>query len=290
MEKPGTCTPWVGGAGPCISGCTHDWNCVGLQKCCSVGCGRMCQNPCSNTCNTVRCGQGGECKVINNCAQCVPSSGKNEKLGTCLLTSTATNGNKSCLNECENDFDCFGNTKCCAMGCRKMCQNICSRICNLGCDSNSECKIVDGCAQCVPAEQIASTTTTQIVSKVQPMSKVQVVITTSTTTKSTTYLTVKGEKPGRCLKWQGNGPCLTNCNTDGECPENRKCCTVGCGKICQDPCPTVCDWECFDGKKCEVVDGCAQCVGKSIYYFVIVVKVEININRLKTWTHATDFI
>lgn len=189
----------------------------------------MCQNPCSITCDGITCSRGTECTVTDGCAQCKPTSNSLEKPGLCFpfnrpLPQDTVPVAKNCKKNCYADADCSGAAKCCSIGCSNICQSVCSIVCDgVSCDEGKECKVVNGCAQCVPSSQ---------------------------------------EKPGKCTAWQANGPCITNCEKDYDCTGSRKCCSVGCGKICQDPCPTSCSQlpPCLSGKECQVVDGCAQCI------------------------------
>lgn len=234
MEKPGKCLPWEG-EGPCIVSCANDWTCNGVQKCCPVGCGRMCQNPCNNSCDGIICEQGKQCQVADGCAQCLtppeptPAPKPHDKPGACftflLPRNSGINGN--CTKYCKIDNDCKGRMKCCSIGCSSFCQDVCSGTCKgVTCDEGKECQLVGGCAQCVTSDK---------------------------------------EKPGKCRNWQGSGPCLKNCAKDYDCPSNRKCCSVGCGKICTEPCPKTCDSlpPCLAGSECQVSDGCAQCVSST---------------------------
>uniref|UniRef100_A0A8C1P9B1 WAP domain-containing protein n=1 Tax=Cyprinus carpio TaxID=7962 RepID=A0A8C1P9B1_CYPCA len=46
------------------------------------------------------------------------------------------------------------------------------------------------------------------------------------------------EKPGVCPRYNVIGICVVsknNCFNDGECPNDEKCCSYGCGRQCMDP-------------------------------------------------------
>uniref|UniRef100_A0A8C2EF27 WAP domain-containing protein n=1 Tax=Cyprinus carpio TaxID=7962 RepID=A0A8C2EF27_CYPCA len=46
------------------------------------------------------------------------------------------------------------------------------------------------------------------------------------------------EKPGVCPRYNVIGICVVrenNCFNDGECPNDQKCCSYGCGRQCMDP-------------------------------------------------------
>ncbi|XP_060244395.1 WAP four-disulfide core domain protein 18-like [Meriones unguiculatus] len=45
------------------------------------------------------------------------------------------------------------------------------------------------------------------------------------------------QKPGACPEVQGNTAvkCADHCSGDDTCPEEMKCCSIGCGHICMSP-------------------------------------------------------
>ena len=45
-------------------------------------------------------------------------------------------------------------------------------------------------------------------------------------------------KPGKCPK-PGFGICINRCNSDSDCSGTLKCCSNGCGRTCQRPCPLI---------------------------------------------------
>ncbi|XP_012583824.1 PREDICTED: WAP four-disulfide core domain protein 3 [Condylura cristata] len=83
--KEGECPP---DESPCKDLCQGDESCPAGQKCCSMGCGRVCQ--------------GG-----------IPEG----KRGDCLGVVQ----NPSCFKNCINDETCPGITKCCTFGCNTSC-------------------------------------------------------------------------------------------------------------------------------------------------------------------------
>lgn len=146
-----------------------------------------------------------------------------EKPGKCASLT----GEGSCVTSCNNDWDCSGLLKCCQISCGRMCQDPCYANCDIACEEGKECKVIGGCAKCIPAFGA------------QP-------------------------KPGKCATWTGASVSLKNCESDSNCPGSKKCCSVGQGKLCQDPCSSTCNWNCLSGTKCSVGnDGCAQCVPSS---------------------------
>jgi len=42
-------------------------------------------------------------------------------------------------------------------------------------------------------------------------------------------------RPGACPKPTGFGICVEACSGDGDCPDNEKCCSNGCGHVCMRP-------------------------------------------------------
>ncbi|KAM4841911.1 WAP four-disulfide core domain protein 2 [Thomomys bottae] len=55
----------------------------------------------------------------------------------------------------------------------------------------------------------------------------------------------EGGKSGVCPELQGDLNCTRECQEDGDCADNRKCCPAGCGTLCSVPndkigtCPSV---------------------------------------------------
>ena len=43
------------------------------------------------------------------------------------------------------------------------------------------------------------------------------------------------EKNGLCPKQTGAGACVEQCSSDYNCTGDKKCCSNGCGKTCQEP-------------------------------------------------------
>lgn len=161
MQKPGQCYPLTG-INNCRTTCQNDWECPGLAKCCgatfaNLTCGRSCQEPCSKTCDSVTCTNGTECIIHEGCAVCGPckncANGNNkDKPGKCAPWY----GSGICLTNCDTDAECSGQQKCCPLGtCGKLCQDPCPTKCDAfpPCISGNECKIVNGCAQCVPEKR-----------------------------------------------------------------------------------------------------------------------------------------
>lgn len=148
------------------------------------------------------------------------------KPGACLPWESG----KACVapvTPCKNDWECERLQKCCASACGTICQEPCHSECDIACPNGQECKVVNGCAKCVAAYGAPP-------------------------------------KAGNCMHWSGASISLKNCESDYNCPGSKKCCSVGEGRLCQDPCPTKCDWACLSGTKCVVgSDGCAQCAPSS---------------------------
>lgn len=47
------------------------------------------------------------------------------------------------------------------------------------------------------------------------------------------------EKPGICIRQKSRGRCHSLCKDDSDCPQDKKCCSNGCGLECQSPDGTV---------------------------------------------------
>lgn len=69
--KPGKC-PESKMPGICILGCTSDWSCPGVQKCCSNGCGLLCMQPIGAVSNQPNCA-GVFCPEVYCDDQYIPS-------------------------------------------------------------------------------------------------------------------------------------------------------------------------------------------------------------------------
>ncbi|XP_078000283.1 uncharacterized protein LOC144452853 isoform X2 [Glandiceps talaboti] len=193
--KPGNCPAVESGVvGICIEDCESDNDCRGDMKCCSSGCGHICQLP--------------EEEVTVN-----------EKPGECPAVEDGGFG--ICLELCSNDGDCDGDEKCCSNGCGHACskpQEIVGVIEKIG-----ECPAVedDGFGICLELcsndgdcdgeEKCCSNGCGHICSK-----------------------PFKLEKPGSCPAVVEGvvGICADFCSVDGDCPNNLKCCSNGCGHVC----------------------------------------------------------
>ncbi|KAM6147706.1 WAP four-disulfide core domain protein 2 [Erethizon dorsatum] len=81
------------------------------------------------------------------------------------------------------------------------------------------------------------------------------------------------EKPGVCPRLQADLNCTQNkeCQSDGDCAENLKCCQGGCGSICSLPnekpgtCPSVelpqlgiCEDQCQEDSQCSGLMKCCR--------------------------------
>uniref|UniRef100_A0A672U0S4 WAP domain-containing protein n=1 Tax=Strigops habroptila TaxID=2489341 RepID=A0A672U0S4_STRHB len=90
-EKPGAC-PVAAPEGlfyPCSFPCLEDQDCLGMQKCCALGCGSACES----------------------------QLGPPEPLGACPVPREAG----TCLDLCSFDEECPWGHKCCSNGCGHVC-------------------------------------------------------------------------------------------------------------------------------------------------------------------------
>uniref|UniRef100_A0A671MLW8 WAP domain-containing protein n=1 Tax=Sinocyclocheilus anshuiensis TaxID=1608454 RepID=A0A671MLW8_9TELE len=47
-------------------------------------------------------------------------------------------------------------------------------------------------------------------------------------------------KPGECPPQSSGRLCTRSCRSDSNCPNNKKCCSNGCGRYCNAPYPGIC--------------------------------------------------
>uniref|UniRef100_A0A672FWT5 WAP domain-containing protein n=1 Tax=Salarias fasciatus TaxID=181472 RepID=A0A672FWT5_SALFA len=100
VEKPGVCPrrthiDWRYCASYSQSRCTCDEECPGKLKCCDFGCGPTCVEPATGELDPAWL-----------------------KPGVCPRPS----GFGICIQECNNDFECQADQKCCSNGCGNVCE------------------------------------------------------------------------------------------------------------------------------------------------------------------------
>ncbi|XP_030837519.1 prestalk protein isoform X2 [Strongylocentrotus purpuratus] len=302
-EKVGICPAIpLESFGSCGITCTSDDDCSGRDKCCSTGCGQSCMEPepyvlCQMYCPhgfvldtngrpTCNCSQQteiheGECPVsdmIGICAETCAHDGNcstnqkccsngcghdckdavfPEKQGQCPALQDGGFG--TCVAECQHDTQCSGSKKCCHNGCGQVCvdptnsspsyrpgtcpvgllangtMGVCADFCetDLDCPTHHKC-CSNGCGHvCMAADSL------QVIHE--------------------------GSCPASGSPDDQNivGLCVEACDNDGDCDENQKCCTNGCGHLCMrtesTPCPQVmCMMWCPYGFK-QDSDGCNLC-------------------------------
>ncbi|XP_050961044.1 WAP four-disulfide core domain protein 3 isoform X2 [Labeo rohita] len=216
-EKPGVCpTNDLGAAtlGVCAEPCSLDSDCPNDEKCCSNGCGHQCISPSTY-----------------------------EKPGPCPKNL----GIGLCVESCSHDDDCPNNQKCCSNGCGHECMapykaqpekpgvcriinveeamlGVCAEMCSHDgdCPNDQKC-CSNGCGHECMAPY-----------KAEP------------------------EKPGACptinFEKAKLGVCAEMCSHDGDCPNDRKCCSNGCGHQCMAPYkekPGVCPRRVIGVRLCE---------------------------------------
>ncbi|RNA33471.1 WAP four-disulfide core domain 18-like [Brachionus plicatilis] len=99
-QKPGSCPPSPD-FGICVEACSHDFSCPENLKCCSNGCGHVCQAPVSD--EIVK-----PIEEIKSCPEYEPNL-----VGLCVITEKS----------CWDDSMCQPNQKCCRKGCGRECMS-----------------------------------------------------------------------------------------------------------------------------------------------------------------------
>ncbi|XP_070554200.1 uncharacterized protein [Ptychodera flava] len=148
QDKPGSCPAIDGDTfGLCEEACYSDSECPGRQKCCSNGCGHVCENPvreivksgqcpipdgdtfglCEEECSSdIECRGRQKC-CFNGCGHvCDDPVKEGDKPGECPAIDDDTFG--LCEEECYRDTECPGRQKCCFNGCGHVCDNPVTRI------------------------------------------------------------------------------------------------------------------------------------------------------------------
>ncbi|XP_046573231.1 neurogenic locus notch homolog protein 2-like [Haliotis rubra] len=236
--KSGEC-PRVTGAGICITECETDFDCNGNRKCCSNGCGSVCTiptaavatvpTPPSDPCARIRCARGLKCHVqqvqcfrapCDPIVTCVGDTTLRGKSGEC----PRVNGVGICITECETDFDCNGNRKCCSNGCGSVCTIPTAAVATVPTPPSDPCATIR-CARGLKCQvqqvQCFRAPCDPIVTCVGPVPTTPVPVATTT-------------RPGRCprsfpMMWLFCDVFLQHCNTDSHCPSGTKCCFAsGC--------------------------------------------------------------
>ncbi|XP_067675714.1 spore coat protein SP87-like [Haliotis asinina] len=238
--KSGEC-PRVIGPGICITECETDFDCNGNRKCCSNGCGSVCTiptdavatvpTPPSDPCATVRCARGMKCRVqkvqcfhapcdpIVTCVGDIPLTGKP---GECPRVT----GPGICITECETDFHCNNNMKCCSNGCGSVCTIPTAAVATVPTPPSDPCATVR-CSRGLmcQVEQVQC-----FHAPCDPIAKCVDSAPTATLPVATTT------RPGRCprsfpMLWFLCDFFLQHCNVDTDCTSGMLCCFAsGCGR------------------------------------------------------------
>jgi len=167
-QKSGSCpTPKSGVFSTCIADCSSDSDCSGIDKCCSNGCGRVCQPPQSVNsgcpggsapvncfmapCSVSKCDVAGAicsnnycggCKAVwtlNGQPVCTAPTSPSTKAGLCPTVASGVMG--VCSESCSKDSDCSGANKCCSNGCGHSCRAPAGAVTcsNVRCGSGTAC-------------------------------------------------------------------------------------------------------------------------------------------------------
>ncbi|EPY78761.1 WAP four-disulfide core domain protein 3 [Camelus ferus] len=126
--KEGECPP---DKNPCKELCQGDESCPAGQKCCSTGCGRLCQGgipeefegecpadplPCEELCDgDVSCPQGHKC-CSTGCGHACRGDIEGGRGGDCPNILVGL-----CIVSCRVDENCQAGEKCCKSGCGRFC-------------------------------------------------------------------------------------------------------------------------------------------------------------------------
>ncbi|XP_033641762.1 cysteine-rich motor neuron 1 protein-like isoform X3 [Asterias rubens] len=245
--------------GVCSESCHHDGNCTETQKCCSNGCGHSCMEVvqpvvCAEIMCAIYCEFGYQ-QTQDGCDTCSCVEDRMVKEGSCPVLEDGMIG--LCVESCSSDGECNNDMKCCSNGCGHTCvqpvkvvcaEIMCAIYCEFGYQQNQ-----DGCDTCSCLED--------------------------TTVKE-----------GSCPVLEDGmmGLCVESCSSDGECNNDMKCCSNGCGHTCVQPvkvlkpgrCPAVitnylgfCVEECFNDNSCtDSMKCCSNGCGHSCQQPVKVIK------------------
>ncbi|XP_048258469.1 prestalk protein-like isoform X2 [Haliotis rufescens] len=181
--------------------------------------------PTPNPCATIDCRSGFHC--VERATPCAGPQFNCPIQGVCIEDTTYTGTGKPgtcppagvgiCITECETDFDCDDNRKCCSNGCGSVC--------------TIPSAIVVATTPTPPADPCA---TVRCESGLK--CEVQQVRCFRAPCKSPIASCVAVEKEGSCPSTDGAfGICVESCSNDGSCPGSQKCCSNGCGHTCQSP-------------------------------------------------------
>ncbi|XP_070557411.1 balbiani ring protein 3-like [Ptychodera flava] len=245
IEKPGEC-PFVrgnDGFGTCVEECSSDGDCSGDEKCCSNGCGHTCVKPLAvpekpGTCPAVQSDSIGAC--VEECRDDYDCQGDQkccsngcghvcrhtidvkvpEKEGRCPAVGLGVGG--ICVEDCNNDFDCEGDEKCCSNGCGHTC-------------IRPQVSVIIKSGECPAVEKGAFGTCFEFCTHDGDCPGTDKCC--SNGCGHTCVSPAKKEKPGSCPAVEPgvSGVCIEFCSSDDDCIAEEKCCSNGCGHICLPP-------------------------------------------------------
>ncbi|XP_033641761.1 prestalk protein-like isoform X2 [Asterias rubens] len=244
--------------GLCVEDCRIHSDCNEFHICCPNGCGHQCMVPSNVVCAEIMCAiycEFGYQQTQDGCDTCSCVEDRMVKEGSCPVLEDGMIG--LCVESCSSDGECNNDMKCCSNGCGHTCvqpvkvvcaEIMCAIYCEFGYQQNQ-----DGCDTCSCLED--------------------------TTVKE-----------GSCPVLEDGmmGLCVESCSSDGECNNDMKCCSNGCGHTCVQPvkvlkpgrCPAVitnylgfCVEECFNDNSCtDSMKCCSNGCGHSCQQPVKVIK------------------
>ncbi|XP_072223280.1 WAP four-disulfide core domain protein 3 [Leuresthes tenuis] len=242
--KPGQCPPQIYGF-PSQIGCDCDGDCPDDHKCCEFVCGSVCVPPiflkaecptkhwsigtCVHACaDDHHCPHGKKC-CFNGCGyECmIPKIAG--KPGNCGFPGF------TCEKHCSDDSNCGGNEKCCHAFCGYTCKD--------------PLRFQENVTQQAQGPSILCRSAGVSMETYWSLGSLLLVF--GVFRHCSAVLSVK---PGNCPTHFYHTPSISGCLSDGDCPENHKCCTFQSGSDCVPPVITKAECPSTDG----LIGTCAE--------------------------------